>query len=173
VRVLPIAARGKIRITDQRFFIDPGDTLRQGYVEITSSGVRLAGSVVFGDPGRNNFSSALPLASSFQSRMALGQIASNNTYFTGISILNPNDAAARAVIEVYDSDGNPVIAKIEDIPARGRRSQLLTEYFPSLVGVNLGSGYIKITVNRNAAGFALFGTNDLSVLSAVEPQPVP
>ena len=173
VRVLPIAARGKIRITDQRFFIDPGDTLRQGYVEITSSGVRLAGSVVFGDPGRNNFSSALPLASSFQSRMALGQIASNNIYFTGISILNPNDAAARAVIEVYDSDGNPVIAKIEDIPARGRRSQLLTEYFPSLVGVNLGSGYIKITVNRNAAGFALFGTNDLSVLSAVEPQPVP
>ena len=80
---------------------------------------------------------------------------------------------ARAVIEVYDSDGNPVIAKIEDIPARGRRSQLLTEYFPSLAGVNLGSGYIKITVNRNAAGFALFGTNDLSVLSAVEPQPVP
>ena len=93
VRVLPIAARGKIRITDQRFFIDAGDTLRQGYVEITSSGVRLAGSVVFGDPGRNNFSSALPLASSFQSRMALGQIASNNIYFTGISILNPNDAA--------------------------------------------------------------------------------
>jgi hypothetical protein len=173
VQVLPIAARGKIRITDQRFFIDPGDTPRQGYVEITSSGVRLAGSVVFGDPGRNIFSSALPLASSFQNRMALSQIASNNIYFTGISILNPNDAAARAVIEVYDSDGNPVIAKIEDIPARGRRSQLLTEYFPSLAGVNLGSGYIKITVNRNVAGFALFGTNDLSVLSAVEPQPVP
>jgi hypothetical protein len=105
--------------------------------------------------------------------MALGQIASNSIYFTGISILNPNDAVARAVIEVYDSDGNPVIAKIEDIPARGRRSQLLTEYFPSLAGVNLGSGYIKITVNRNAVGFALFGTNDLSVLSAVEPQPVP
>ena len=172
VRVVPIAPRGKIRITDQRFFIDAGDRLRQGYLEISSS-VRLAGSVVFGDPGRSTFSSALPLASSLQSRLALGQVASNDTYFTGIAILNPNDAAARAIIEVYDSDGNPVTSKIEEIPARGRRSQLLTEYFPGLAGVNLGSGYIKITVNRNVATFALFGTHDLSVLSAIEPVPVP
>jgi hypothetical protein len=49
----------------------------------------------------------------------------------------------------------------------------LTELFPSLAGANRSSGYIRITVDKPVAGFALFGTHDLSVLSAVPPQVVP
>ncbi len=55
-RVVPIAPRGKIYITDQNFFLDP-TTHTEGYVKITSTGPKLAGSVVFGDPGRSQFSS--------------------------------------------------------------------------------------------------------------------
>lgn len=71
-RVLPIAARGKIRITDQKFFLDPGNNLAQGYLEIESNGIRLAGSVVFGDPARNVYSSALPLISSYADTLVFG-----------------------------------------------------------------------------------------------------
>jgi hypothetical protein len=56
-KIVPIAARGKLHITDQKFFLDPGDSLVQGYVRIVSSGPKLAGSVVFGDPERKRFSS--------------------------------------------------------------------------------------------------------------------
>ena len=63
--------------------------------------------------------------------------------------------------------------KQETIPAKRRTSQLLTQYFADLTGQNIDSGYIKVTVDRPVAGFALFGTSSGSVLSAVPAQAVP
>jgi hypothetical protein len=172
-RILPIAPRGKIRIDDPDFFVDSGDTLRQGYVVVSSDGPKLTGAVVFGNPGSNPFSAALPLVSGLQSRMVFGQVASNETFFTGLSIFNPEDDAARTVIQVFDHNGNVIASKIETIPAKGRRTQLLTQYFPELVGRSISSGYITVSSIRNLAAFALFGANNLSVLSAVPAQVVP
>ena len=173
-RIVPIAAGGKIYVTDQRFFVDPGDTLTQGYVKITSSGPRLAGSVVFGDLDRSRFSSALPLASTLYNEVVFSQIATDETYFTSIAILNPNDSAAKAKIEVFDTTGKEVSSAEISIPAAQRRSQLLTEFFPNNPSIkNRNSGYIKVTVDKGVASFALIGTKDLSVLSSVPPQVAP
>ncbi len=54
----------------------------------------------------------------------------------------------------------------EAIGAKGRVSKLVKQYFEGLVGQDIASGYIKVTVDNGVASFALFGTNDLSVLSA-------
>ena len=172
-RMLAIAANGKIQVTDQTFFLDAGDTLTQGYVKITSDGPRLTGGVVFGDPGRRIFSSALPLVSTLQDAVIFGQVASNETFFTGLALLNPNDMAVMARIEVFDRNGDLVISKVETIAAGRRLSLLLTQYFPELDGVDISSGYIKVTIDKGVASFALFGARDLSVLSAVPPQLVP
>ena len=172
-RMTPIVAKGKIQVTDQAFFVDAGDVLTQGYVKITSDGPRLAGGVVFGDPGRSIFSSALPLVSTLQTAVIFGQVASNTTFFTGVAIINPNGMAVSALIEVFDRNGSLVVSKNEMIPAGQRRSLLLTQYFSSLVGEDISSGYIRVTIDKGVASFALFGTNDLSVLSAVPPQLVP
>ncbi len=169
----PIAAKGKIYISDQSFFITPGDTAIQGYLEITSNGPRLAGSVVFGDQGLNGFSSSLPLVSRLMRSFIFNQLASNATYFTGLALVNPNDSAVNAAIEVYDATGSLIFNKVENIPARQRKSRLLTEYIPGLVGQNRGSGYFRVRADKGVAGFALFGTNTLSVLSAIPPQEVP
>jgi hypothetical protein len=168
-----ISARGKLWITDQAFFLEAGSTQTQGYVKITSSGPRLSGSVVFGDPARSTFSSSLPLVSKLLNNVVFGQVASDATYFTGVAILNPGDAAASATIEVFDATGNRVVTKTESIGARKRKSQLLTQYFSDLIGRSQSSGYIRVTVDQGVASFALFGTNSLSVLSAVPPQVVP
>ena len=170
-----ILDKGKIYITEQDFFpVDLGE-MTQGYVEITSDGPTLSGSVVFGDPGRSAFSTALPLISILRDAFVFGQVASNETFFMGVALLNPNDMDANATIEIFDRDGNGIRSKVVIILAKGRISKLLTqeEYFPDLVGEDLSSGYIVITVDKNVAGFALFGTHDLSVLSAVPPQVVP
>jgi len=168
MRSLPVAARGKIRVTDQEFFVDSGETLSQGYVEITSDGVRLSGAVVFGDQGRNVFSSSLPLASEYAKSVVFSQVASDAAYFTGVAILNPNDAGLTATIEVFDKNGAPIASKQESIAARQRRSLLLTQYFPALAGRNIRSGYIKIRADGGFASFGLFGT--ASALSAIPPQ---
>jgi hypothetical protein len=169
-----IAGKGKLYISDQAFFLNAGGTQTQGYVAITSSGPKLTGSVVFGDPARATFSASLPLVSNLQSDVVFSQLASNETYFTGLAVLNPDTGrTANATIDVYDFAGNLVATKIESIGPGKRVSQLLTQYFPNLVGENYSSGYFRVTVDQPVASFALFGTNTLSVLSAVPPQVIP
>jgi PKD repeat protein len=172
-KVEPIQAKGKIYISNQRYFVAAGDAQIQGYLEITSSGPRLAGSVVFGDPDRNQFAASLPLVSTPRSTMVFSQVVSDSNYFTGLAILNPNGSPANASIEVYDPSGNRVASKIEIIPAGRRSSGLLTDYFPILKDQNISGGYIKVTSDRNVASFALFGTTNLSVIAAVPPQAIP
>ncbi len=46
-------------------------------------------------------------------------------------------------------------------------------YFPDLIGQDISSGYVRLTADKGVASFALFGPNNLSVLSAVPPQVVP
>jgi hypothetical protein len=170
-RAIAIPAFGKLQIDDPGFFISPapGEVVA-GYVELVSDGVRLVGSTVFGDSTGQTFSSALPLISELQSSMLFSHIASNDLYFTGIAILNPNTSDASVTIEVYDADGRMLDSGQELIQAKKRSSRLLTEYFSSLVGKNQSSGYIRVISDIPVASFALFGTKDLSVLAAIPAQ---
>ena len=168
-----IAAKGKIYITDQSFFVNAGASQFQGYVKITSSGPKLTGSVIFSDLARNAFSSALPFVSRLQRSVIFSQLASNETYFTGIAVTNPNATPANITIEVRDENANMIATNTETIGARQRKSQLLTQYFPELASRNLSRGYIRLIADNDVASFALYGTNSGSVLSSVPPQVVP
>ena len=170
---VPIGARGKIYITDQKFFLDPGNTTTQGYLEISSSGPKLAGSVVFGDPGRTTFSSALPLVSTLRTSMIFSQVASNTVYSTGMAVLNPNTSPANATLDVFDRNGMLLRTRSLVIGSGQRISQELTQYFPDLSGQDISSGYIRLTVDKGVASFAIFYTHNLTLLSAIPPQVVP
>jgi hypothetical protein len=163
-----IPARGKLYVADQRFFLDAGGTTRQGYVEIKSSGPRLAGSAVFGDPQQSTFSTALPLSAGQATAFVFGQVASNSTYFTGVALLNSGAAAAAVRIDVCDAAGAVIASRTDTLAAGSRRAQLLTQLFPNLG--DRASGYLKVTSDRPITGFALFGTTNLTVLSAIPPQ---
>jgi hypothetical protein len=145
----------------------------QGYVQIAASSIRLTGSVEFGDSQDRSFRSALPLVSTLQNSVLFGHVASNDLYFTGLALLNPNDSDASATILLYGADGVMQKFKQISIPARQRKSGLLTEFFPELIGQDRTSGYVKVTVDKGVAGFALFGTTNLSVLSAIPAQTNP
>src|SRR5206468_695328 len=112
-------------IIDQKFFPNSDDDLTQkmqGYVKITSSGPKLAGAVVFGDPDRKAFSSALPLVSTLLNSFVFAHVRSDDSFFMGIAIVNPNDTVANATIEVFDARGTRIQSKTESIQARGRKS---------------------------------------------------
>jgi glucose/arabinose dehydrogenase len=170
---LPLPARGKLWVADQNFFLNPGSSVIQGHVEITSDGLALSGSVVFSDSGRATFSSALPLVSTLHGSFMFGHIASDETYFAGIAILNPSENPAGAVMEIFDRMGVRLASTRETIPAGGRKSRLLTEYFPGIRGHSHRGGHVRVSADRGVAGFALFGTYDLASLSAVLPQTTP
>ncbi len=111
---VPISAHGKIRIDDPEFFkpagVSWGIDLKQGYVQIVSSGIRLAGSVVFGDPAHSTFSAALPLVSGLQRTSVFSQVASNNQYFTGLAILNPLNIEAVVTVDIFQADGTRILS---------------------------------------------------------------
>ena len=172
-----IPANGKLYVSDQRIFLDPGvdltKTITQGWVEVASDGARMAGSVNFGNAGAQNFASALPLVGEVNRNVIFSHAASNATWFTGVALLNPGSIPAQATVDLYGASGNLEATVTTEVPAKGRKSRLLTELFPMLVGMDRTSGYIRVTSNWPLASFALFGTNSLSVLSAIPAQPAP
>ena len=97
-------------------------------------------------------------------------MASNDTYFTGIAIVNPNLLNANVTIDVFAADGQLIDRKFEVVPPMQKSSRLLTEYLPLLTGMDLSSGYIRVSSDWPVASFSLFGKNDLSVLSAIPAQ---
>ncbi|NWG13124.1 MAG: fibronectin type III domain-containing protein [Acidobacteria bacterium] len=173
-----IPANGKIYLSDQSIFVSPGSVppgaVAEGYLDICSSGgARLSGSVAFGDSQGESFSSALPLVGELRTSVVFSHVASNDTYFTGLALLNPGLSAAMARIELYDAEGNRQESADQIVPAQTRISRLLTEYFPNLIYQSWTSGYIRVSSTVPTGCFALFGTNNLSVLSAIPAQPAP
>jgi hypothetical protein len=142
-------------------------------VEIRGDGIRLSGSILFGDPAQSRFSSALPLTSTMHRSVVLAHVASNETYFMGLSMLNPGISATTAKIEIFTLEGRRIASKDVQIVAGGRSIDLLTGYFPDQKAVPIGSGHVKVTSDQDIAVFGLFGTNNLTALSAVPAQPAP
>ena len=176
-RSATINSYGKLFIDDPGFFETLAgkapEEIAQGYLLIESDGIRLAGSVAFGDTGRSGFSSTLPLVQSLENSLLFAHVATNDTYFTGLAVVNPHDTDIFVVIDLFGADGRIEASTTQIVPPKGRTSRLLTQYFPALAGQNRSSGYIRVTANMGVAGFALFGTNNLSVLSAIPPQAIP
>jgi hypothetical protein len=168
-RVLKIPAHGKMRIDDEVLFgqRNPGNI--QGYVRIEGN-VDMAGYLHIEEAESGRFGSLLPLTSQLETSMVFSQLASNDTYFTGIAMVNPNPANATATLSVHDSDGRIVASTTLTVPARGRIVRVLTEYFPALSGQERSSGYVRLESDVGLASFALFGTKDFSVLSSVPSQ---
>jgi hypothetical protein len=173
-RQVSMAPRGKIYVTDPRFFLDPEGKVVQGYVRVRSAGVRLTGSVTYGDPARSRYMAAVPMISTLGSNSVYSQIASDDSFFTGLAIVNPTGLFNTNVrVEVCDSSGSRIASRILTLSSQERSSRALTEYFPELVGRSITSGYIRISADNPIASIAVIGTNNLSVLFAMAQQPLP
>lgn len=179
-RTAEIPANGKLYIDDPKYFGSLElEVLNCGYVKVTSE-VRLTGSTVFGDRNNASFAAALPLIHSPRNSVLYSLVASNDQYFTGLAIVNPGTGGANAAVQLYSSAGELLDETIIYLPAGQRKTKLLTEFFPSIEGLDLTSGYFQVLSDSPLASFALFGTTSLSALSAIPavgiqtiPSPLP
>ncbi len=156
------------REVGQIFGLPPG-TLTVGSVVIDSSTTGVIGSVTFGDPSTANmFRASLPLDSAPATFGAFAQVANGAGYFTGAAAFNPNTVGANVTVKVFRADGTLTGSTQFPLPPSGRFSKLL----PQLVPVSNGQvgGYFTIESDQPLTSFALFGTTNLSALSAVPAQ---
>ena len=170
---IPIEPNGKLQIAGGDLFGIPSGEFRQGHLVIRSSGVRLAGSVIFMDAGQERFAAALPLIAHPERAQVVNHLTSSDEYFTGLSILNPGEEGTTVKMELYDARGRLEAVTVSGLKAGRRRAGLLTEFFPNLIGANQDSGYIRICSKQPVASLVLFGARDLSSLSAIPSQPAP
>jgi hypothetical protein len=164
-KTVAIAANGKVRIDDPRFF--SSDAQVAGYVEITSDGVRLAGSASLGD---NASAAVYPLAERLSSVLLFPHVASSDLYITKLAIANPNNERSDIRVDLYASDGTLLESKTDGVPAQGRINRDVKELFPSLAGKNQTSGYMRLTANRPVSAISLIGTANNASLSVIVPQ---
>jgi hypothetical protein len=168
-KVMAISAKGKLLVTDQEFF---GPVGMSGYVEVRSNGPRLVGDIVFGDPDQETMASSLPLEAGTRKGMVFGHVVQNDTWWSGIALLNAGGTDAVVGIELYDNTGKLIRSKQELLKAGRREIGVLWQYFEELQDTTY-QGYMKVSSDQGLAGFALFGTSGQSLMSAVPAQPVP
>jgi hypothetical protein len=76
---------------------------------------------------------------------------------------------ATVTIEAYDASGTMIGTDTESLNPGQRKSQLLTQYIPALIGKDQTSGYVIVTSDQPIASFSTLGTNNLSAMMAIPP----
>jgi hypothetical protein len=162
------------------FGFPPGSQLT-GYItaRVVNGSGGIFGHVVFGTTG--GAIAALPIQTQGSKGMVFSQVAQDNTYFTGLTLVNPSSTAvANVLVEVFDPSGG-VLGSSEQIGSRWgsfqpgeRRAKLIHEIVPGVLGRS--AGYFVVTSDQPIVGFELFGGvnagGQIPFLAAVPPQPI-
>jgi hypothetical protein len=114
---------------------------------------------------------SLPLVSELLPAMVFSHVVSDETWWTGIALVNPSGTEASATLQLNDSNGMAIARRQIRMAAGSRLVGLLDQYFEELAGKQV-QGYLQVTSDRGLAGCALFGTGELTI-SAIPPQTVP
>jgi len=166
-----IPPKSKITIDDRELFPQLLTPPLTAAVRIMSDvGGTIVGQVTFQDENREQFLTALPLLQDLGSSFILGHLASGSSFFTGIAMMNPAQDEVTVSLRVYSPAGVELAARTLKLPAEGRRSQLLTEYFSELQGKELMGGYVKVLANRPIACFGIYAPSNLSSFAMIPGQ---
>jgi hypothetical protein len=140
-----------------------------GYVEIVSHDLRLVGNTSYRSL---TGSASVPLVSDLQDALVFNQVASDDVYYTQITVANTGGTDAVVTLDLYNDAGTYVGTTSVRISAGQRQTHSLAEYFSTLQGSSLRGGFFTLSSNFPVAAISLFGTHDQSVLSAIPGQVV-
>jgi YVTN family beta-propeller protein len=163
-----LPAAGSTHLTGPAIFGLESQELTQGYLCIQSTGASFAGSVRFADVQQRAFSSALNLNSTSLTDSHFSQVAQNSQYYTGLAAINRGTGTAAVTVTVYDTSGRQIASGGIQIAPGGRFSKLLSELVGTLP--EMSKGYFRVSSNEPLVSFALFGTSNGGVLSAIPAQ---
>ena len=139
-----------------------------GSLRVKASGAGIVGDVVFGSP-TGEYAAALRLQAELFVRAIYSQVAVlPGQFFTGVAFFNPTGANATVKVEVFSSQGEMTGEREFELAPGRRLSRTLTELVPSIT--EQVGGYILVNSTQPLVGQELFGTNSLSLLSAVPPR---
>jgi hypothetical protein len=135
-------------------------------IETVPSGL-INGTVTFGFKNGNSLT-MLPLSAEPMRDVIIPHIAQNNSFFTGVAFLNPGPDSATVNLKVFGGDGAGLAFATVVLPAGKRLCKLVQELWPALN--NQVGGHITASSDHDVIISSIFGTNTLTVLSAIPAQ---
>lgn len=160
--------QASVRLDAAQLFGFTGNQTLDGWIKVTATSSAVSGYVVYGLPGSG--ASALVAAAQAGRKIALfSHIATlENTFFTGLALLNPGSLAANVRIMAFGKNGASLGSFDTVIPPGQRVSRLINE----LIGGadKRGDGFIWVKSDVPLYSTSLFGTYSLSALANIPPQ---
>jgi len=150
-----LPAKGKLLTFAEDLFDLPPSFV--GWVQILSLSMDVAGTLVFG----NNTTSptklaALPAMAS-DSILHFGAVRSDANWWTGISLVNPNEDFATVTLELLAPNGTVVDTKVRFVHPQGK----ITAFASSLFNLGgLTRGWIRATSDLPIVGLEVLDAND-------------
>jgi len=92
----------------------------------------------------------------------------NQTYYTGLALVNPHPTSTLVTTTIFDGNGLQVGKAVGTLPPGGRISRLLSQIVPDMPA--MASGYFKVSADLPIYSCAVFGTHSLTSLSAIPAQ---
>jgi K319-like protein/parallel beta helix pectate lyase-like protein/uncharacterized protein DUF1565 len=97
------------------------------------------------------------------------RVAEQGVYYTGLSILNPNNVYADVTFDLFNDSGTPVASRTMRLMPGERRSGLLPTFFS--IPLDQFSGYVRVAGSQPILGQEFMGTTSTDAsLASVTPE---
>ena len=132
-----------------------------GAISVTGSG-RFAAVGILGADGAPSLTAISPAADA-ASNFIFQYRSVSRSYFSGLTFINSNGAAADVSLTFVTSDGFTVSRAQLSIPAINQVTKTLADMLPEATG----SGFLYVSSNRPLQAAGIEGPNDASILSSL------
>jgi PKD repeat protein len=169
--VIPeLAARARINLELETLFPDlPPAT---DFWVLVSDVPQVEGVTVFGTSDGQSLVT-MPLFHSGDTRLVFPYVYISDVYYTGLTLVNPADAAAACTLTARSETGEALSAVPVTVPARGKYVRLLDGIFSGIDPIEIRS--VDVSSDLALVGFELFGSfvdQGLAGLPAVSLTPL-
>jgi len=152
------------RTVESIFGIAASTPAGAGWVEVEGSAGPLLVTALAVDP-LSGAAAASALLTAGAGTWSMPFFVENAGYWTGLAILNPTDTPVTMEFAAYDPTGALIATVPLTLEARQGRTQLVSQWIPSLPAES--TGQIVISSPGNVSLLAYFGTDDGASLAAI------
>jgi deoxycytidylate deaminase len=152
------------------FRYDPAVRQAGGWLEVNSTVDQVVGTISFTNTS-DTFLAGFELQGVPLSDFIFPLVSQNESYMTGLALLNPDNSAATVRVELWTPDGTLSGSRTLTLAGGTRTSQYLNQIIQGLGSV--ASANVRIHSDKPIFGFATLNDPAVHFLSAIPPVPFP